>query len=212
MTTLRPRKDNLREDQMETIYEFLSQNRVLFLNGPITGAFGQYGRSDIFSSAVVADTILALGKLSNEPIYLVINSIGGTIDDGFVLYDTMKASLAPIYTVARNCYSMATVIFAAGEKGHRYIYPNAKIMLHLPSGIMGGDSEALAIQNKEMQKVKTKLVNVLIESGVTKPPKQVLRDIDREFWLDAKEAINYGLADKIVEKGFLVNAGNKQAV
>ena len=100
--------------------------------------------------------------------------------------------------VGSNCYSMGAMLLAAGEPGRRYVYPNAHTMLHLPSGTTRVDAKQVEIQSKEMQKVKRTLVGLIKEWGVSKEERTIMKDIDREFYLDAEETIEYGLADKFI--------------
>lgn len=183
------------------VYEELAKNRVLFLYGPIIG----YGmRQDFFGPQAITDTLLLLEKRDSfSPIWLIIDSVGGSIPDGLMLYDAIKTTRAPVYTVGRNCYSMATLILAAGTLGHRFVYPNSAVMLHLPMGSIGGDAEDMDIQNKEMQKTKLLLVDLLLECGVKKDKKSILKDINRNYWMNADETIMYGLADNKIVKGAL---------
>lgn len=202
MYYVKERKDGLKSDQLLTIHEYLANKRVLFLYGPILGMFGQYARTDMFSPSNIADAMLALSLESDDPIYLVIDSEGGLVDEGFALYDMIKIIKCPVYTIGKKCYSMATILMSGGEQGHRYIFPNTRTMLHLPQGGASGDSEEIRIQAKEMKKVKDKLVQILQKNGVKKTAKQILRDIDREYWMTAEETVEYGIADHILEKGF----------
>lgn len=195
------REDGMRGDQMILPHEYLANQRILFLYGPI---WGMPTRSDIFGPSYIADTMLAMDSSdSKAPIYLVIDSEGGSVDDGLNLYDVMKTIRAPVYTVGRNCYSMAAILLSAGEQGHRYIYPNSRIMLHLPSGGAQGNSEEIAIQSTELNKTRDRLAEILVENGggkVTK--KKLLQQIRNEKWMNAQETIDYGIADKLVAKGF----------
>lgn len=196
---LLPKPFSLRHSQ--TIHQYLANERIIFLYGAIMG-YPQ--RVDSFNASQVADTILVLNKLDKtKPIWLVIDSEGGFVSDGLIIYDTIRSIEAPVYTVGRSCFSMAAVLLTVGEKGHRYLYPHAKVMLHLPQGETSGDSEQVKIQAKELDKVKDVLVDILIENGVTKPRKKILFDINREHWMTSKEAIDYGLADHILPNGLL---------
>lgn len=196
------REGNLRLSQLMATHEFLANKRVLFLYGPIAGMFSRFGRTDTFSSSSIIDSMLAMSCVSSEPIYLIIDSEGGDVPEGLVLYDMMKTLSCPIYTIGKKCYSMAAIILSAGEKGCRYIFPHAKTMLHLPMGMTSGDAKEMEIQGKEMQKIKHMLIDILRDNGVNKMPKTILKDIDREHWMDSQEAIDYGIADEIVDKGF----------
>ena len=191
-----PRENSLREDQMMTPYEFLGNKRIVFCYGEI--ASFPY-RMDNFSSSWLIDTMIALDQESQEPIKLIIDSPGGMISAGFTIYDTMKSLRSPVYTIGRNCQSMAVIILAAGMPGKRYLYPHSRIMLHLPVGQVSGDVEDVKLQTKEMDKIKDKIVEALIECGAKKSKNKILENINREFWMSPKEAIDYGIIDGIIE-------------
>jgi len=165
---------------------------------------GAMPRIDPFSPHFIADAILAMNMDSTvRPIWVMISSIGGVVDDGLVLYDAIKTSRAPVYTVGRNCMSMGAIILSAGNPGHRYIYPRSRVMLHQPSSISGGDAATQTKQVAEIQRLHNLLVDLLIENGVSKPRNEILMDIDREFWMNANETINYGVADQLVTSDIL---------
>lgn len=209
---------DIRDDKYEYSFNYLTRKRrILFLRGTITSYPGGYqGRNDPHSPTVVQDDIISLNIQDPEkPIYLVIDSPGGEVSTGMTLYDVMKMSKAPIYTIGQNCASMATIIMAAGTR--KLIYPHGKLMLHLPSTVIQGDSKEVEIKTKELLKVKEDIVQCYIDNGVTanlkdptptKVRKQILRDIEREFWLTAEEAIEYGLADSIVTQEDLFGVSN----
>lgn len=201
------REGDLKSDQMVLPHEYLANNRVLFLYGPLSSMVSSAGlnRSDAFSPDYLSDTILAMSSKSLDPIVLVIDSDGGMVRDGYTLYDTIKAVKAPVYTVGRGCLSMAAIILAAGSRGNRYLFPNAKVMIHMPFSKGGGDPKDWDIQSKEMQRIRNMIVNSLQENGVNKPINKILKDIDREYWMNSQEAIEYGIADQIVPKGFFEN-------
>lgn len=199
------RSGGLNLDQMAATHEFLASKGVLFLYGPIMSMVSEtpgWSRSDMFSSGVLTDTILAL-SLHNpaKPIYLIIDSPGGSIADGYHVLDIMNTVRAPVRTIGRNCLSMAAVILSGGEKGHRYLFPNAKVMLHLASATISGDTKDMAIRTKLITKTQDAVADLLITNGVKKSKKELLKDIDRERWWTAEEAIEYGLADKLVQNG-----------
>lgn len=178
----------VQENQMVEVREHLLQEyRVVILSGVIGGG-----------SAEIPNWLLALDTLSQKPIKLIINSPGGDLDTAFQFYDTLRLLRSPVWTLGRYCASAAFLIFAAGQK--RLLLPHAKVMLHLPSGQALGDARDWEIQHREMRKYKDKMVAILRECGATKMPDEILRDIDRDFWLEPEEAIAYGLADKIATK------------
>ena len=197
----------IRDDKYEYSFNYLTRKRrILHLRGLITSYPGGYaGRNDPYSPTVVSDDILALNvQDSNKPIILFVDGPGGEVPTGMALYDTIIMSRAPIITIGVNCASMATIILAAGHE--KLMMPHGKIMMHLPSTMIQGDSDDVEIKTKEFLKVKEDLVNCYIESGVkaklidatpSKIKKQILKDINREFWLTAQEAVDYGLVDRI---------------
>ena len=172
--------------QMIGYREHMTQeHRILFLSGVISGEMDSQ------------NLLLALDSLSHKPIKLVITSPGGDLDTTFLFIDTMKLIQSPVITIGRYCASAASLILASGKE--RYLYPHAKTMLHLATGQMGGDYKDFAIQHKLMVSYQDKIVDILTEAGVKKSRDEILIDIDRDFWLDPQEAIDYGLADKVMK-------------
>ncbi len=187
-----PRAENKKREEMMSEYELLANKRIVFCYGELMPLYAS-------SISQVIDSLVALDTVNHDPIKMVIESPGGAIISGFALYDTMKSIKSPVYTVGRNCFSMAAVILAAGNPGNRYLYPHSKVMIHLPFGSMVGDVNDVKIQTAEMNKMKDILVDMLLECGAKKTRKQIIRDMDRDFWMTAQEAINYGLADQIID-------------
>ncbi len=173
--------------QMVGWKEHLTQNyRILSLDGVITG------------DTSPRQLLRALDTPPYDPIKLFITSPGGDLDSTFLLYDTMRYLISPVITIGDYCASAAAIILAAGSK--RYLSPHAKVMLHLPAGQMGGDSKAWDIQHKQMEQYRNTIVDILHECGAKKSHEEILRDIDRDFWMEPKEAIAYGLVDEIMSK------------
>ena len=160
------------------------RRRMLFISGVITGEVEMH------------NTLMAFDTISHEPIMLIITSPGGDLDSTFLFYDTMKFIKSPIITVGRYCASAAALLLAAGSK--RYLFPHAKVMLHLASGQLAGDAKEIEIQHRQMQTYQNKVIDILAECGVKKSREEILTDIDRNFWLEPQEAIAYGLADEIL--------------
>lgn len=191
---LYPRKDErgrlVFEDQVVGVREHLSINhRLLFLTGAIT------------SETEYHNLLIALDSLNHKPIKIVMTSPGGDLDSAFLLYDTIRLIKSPVWTLGRYCASAAVLLLAAGKR--RYLSPHAKVMLHLPSAQAFGDSRDWEIQHKEMRKYKNRMVDILIECGAKRSHEEILADIDRDFWLEPQEAIEYGLADAIMDKEVL---------
>ncbi len=186
ITNLQGKDVLVNEAQMVSYKEHLTQeHRILFFSGTISGEVDSQ------------NLLLALDSLSHDPIKIVITSPGGDLDTTFLFIDTMKLIQSPVITIGRYCASAACLILASGKE--RYLFPHAKTMLHLATGQMGGDYKDFAIQHKLMVNYQNKIVDILTEAGVKKNRDEILADIDRDFWLDSQEAIDYGLADKIIQ-------------
>jgi len=194
------RADGSRVEQFETAESLMAREcRRISLRGPIIGS---PMRADYLGPTQICESILAYNYLDRKaPIWLFIESGGGDIDTAFALYDTIRMSKAPVYTVGQACASAATLLLAAGVK--RFLYQHARVMLHLPSGVAQGDVREIAIRTQEFERVRDALVDAYIECGVKKTRAEILNDIDREMWLTPVEAIGYGLADEIITSGAL---------
>lgn len=191
ITELNGKKSLVFDDQMCGYKEHMTQkHRVLFLSGAISGETDS------------RHLLLALDSLSHEPITIVITSPGGDLDSTFLFYDTIKLVSSPIITVGEYCMSAAAILLAAGDK--RYLYPHSKVMLHLPSNFFASNTaiqvQDMEIIHRESRKLKEKMVDIFRECGAKKSREQILKDIDRDFWLEPAEAIEYGLADKILTR------------
>lgn len=171
-----------------TIDELLLENRVVFLIGEITPA----------SAARVTMQMLYLENQGRgKDIHFYINSPGGVVDDTLAIYDTMRFISSPVntYCIGR-AYSGGAVLLAAGEKGKRFILPHAKVMIHQPSGGVGGQAEDIRIQAEQIIKMKAELTQILANhTGQT--TERVRADSERDKYFSAEEAKAYGLVDEI---------------
>lgn len=175
----------VQEDECVGFREHLThKHRTLILSGQLTGETDSH------------NLLLALDTLSQEPIKIIITSGGGELDSAFLLYDTMRLIQSPVITIGRFCASAAVMLLAAGSK--RYLFPHARTMIHLPSGILEGNAAELEIQHQLMLGYKDTMVAILQECGVKKTKEEILKDMDRDFWMTPHEAIEYGLADEIL--------------
>lgn len=173
------------DTQMCHYREHMTQeHRTLFLSGTIGGETDS------------RHLLLALDTLSHDPVTIQITSPGGDLDATFLFIDTMKLVKSPIITIGEYCASAACLLLASGAK--RYLYPHAKVMLHLATGMAGGDYKDITIQHRQMVSYQDKIIDILLDAGVKKSREEILADIDRDFWLEPKEAIEYGLADEIL--------------
>ena len=185
------------------LYEILATNRVLPVYGPIMpGYAGGMMRLDQFSAQFVVDAMWVLSRESDEPIWLIIDTPGGSVDHGMMIYDMMQLVSAPVHTICRSALSMGAVILAGGEPGHRYIFPNARVMLHQMqmSGVSGTPAE-LEAASEEAKRTARRLAEVLVDSGARKSISEIEDDIQVDNWIDAQEAIDYGLVDHIIKPG-----------
>jgi len=203
------REEHLSDGQFELAQTYLThERRMLFLRGPMFGPLSApMPRPDAFGPTSVGDDIIALNVQDpRAPIFLWLDSQGGEVNAGLILYDIIRASKAPIITVAQSCMSLATVLMAAGTE--RVMFPHSRAMLHLPKGTFGEADPGIAeIRYKELARVQEDLIECYIECGVSagleKPTKarvrkQIITDINRaEYWMSAKECVQYGLVDRI---------------
>lgn len=135
-------------------------------------------------------------------IKFYINSPGGIVTSGMVIYDTMRMLKSPVSTICMGlAASMGSILLSGGTKGSRYIYPHGEVMIHQPSlgGHIQGVSADLEIQARQTKRVKEVSAKILAEN-CGKKPEQIMKDFDRDYWMDAKEAIDYGIVDKVFEK------------
>jgi len=172
------------------IYSLLLRNRLIFLGSPI---------SDQVANLIVAQLLFLNQEDRDAPINMYINSPGGQVYAGLAIYDTMQMISNPISTVAVGVTaSFGTVLLAAGTKGQRYALPHATIHLHQPMGGAQGQVTDIEIQAKEFLRLRTKLNEILM--GHTGQPEDVIeRDTERDFWMDADDAVDYGLVDQVLE-------------
>jgi ATP-dependent Clp protease protease subunit len=137
-----------------------------------------------------------------EEIKFFINSPGGVVTSGMVIYDTMKMLKSPVSTICMGlAASMGSILLSGGKKGRRFIFQHGEVMIHQPSigGYIQGVSIDLEIQARQTKKVKEIGARILAEN-CGKKVDQIMKDFDRDYWMDAKEAIEYGIVDQLIEK------------
>ena len=173
---------------------------VIRLQGTI--ASGGRAGSGLNDAALAPLIEKAFSRGKPAAVALVINSPGGSITAGMAVYDTIKLITSPVKIVVTGmAASMGSILLSAAKKGNRYIYPHARVLIHQPliTGRMVGPASDINIQAKEMEKLRTEL-NQILATASGQSFDKVAKDSDRDFYLNAEEAIAYGLADKIVEK------------
>ena len=157
---------------------------------------------DKSAKETVSKFLLLDADKPGEEIKFYINSPGGVVTSGMVMYDTMRMMKSPVSTICMGlAASMGSILLSGGVKGRRFIYPHGEVMIHQPSlgGSMRGVSADLEIQAVQTRKVKEIGAKILAQN-CGKTVEQIMKDFDRDYWMDAKEAIEYGIVDGIVEK------------
>ncbi len=170
--------------------KFIEQRKV-FLWGPV----------DDKSSKEITDRLLYLEAIDpGKDITFYINSPGGVVTSGMVIYDTMRMISSPVSTVCMGmAASMGSILLSGGTKGKRFIFPHGEVMIHQPSGGGRGTSADLEIMAVQMQKTKEMGAQLLADNcGQTF--EKVMKDFDRDYWMDAQESIKYGIVDHLLEK------------
>jgi ATP-dependent Clp protease protease subunit len=170
--------------------KFIEQRKV-FLWGPV----------DDKSSKEITDRLLYLEAIDpGKEITFYINSPGGVVTSGMVIYDTMQMISSPVSTVCMGmAASMGSILLSGGAKGKRYIFPHGEVMIHQPSGGGRGTSADLEIMALQIQKTK-EMGAKLLSDNCGQTFEKVMKDFDRDYWMDAKESIAYGIVDKLLEK------------
>ena len=172
------------------IYSRLLKERIIFLSGPI---------DDYISNLVVAQLLFLESENPEKDISIYINSPGGVISSGLAIYDTMQFIAPEVSTLCiGQAASMGSLLLAGGSKGKRFALTNSRIMIHQPLGGFQGQASDFEIHAKEMLLVKKK-VNEILAKHTEKSVKKVEQDTDRDNFLNAKEAMAYGIIDQILE-------------
>jgi len=182
-----------RGERSYDIYSRLLKDRIIMLSGEV---------NDQVASTVVAQLLFLEAQDPDKDIYFYINSPGGVITSGLSMFDTMNYIKPDIVTICiGQAASMGAFLLASGTKGKRYALPHARIMIHQPSGGAQGQSTDIQIQAQEIQRLKDTLNEILAEK-TGKTAKRIEKDTERDNFMSAKEALEYGLIDKILTKSF----------
>jgi len=182
-----------RTERAYDIYSRLLKDRIVFLGGPL---------DDATANLIIAQMLFLSNEDSKTDIHFYINSPGGSITAGLAVYDTMQFLRCDVATYCvGQAASMAAVLLAGGKNGKRFLLANNRVLLHQPhiAGILEGPATDLDIEAKEILRLRARLYNILAKHTGQKPEK-VEKDCDRNLWLEAEEAIDYGLADRILQK------------
>lgn len=166
----------------------LFKSRTILLTGGI----------DFKQARSVCERLLALSAESNDPILLIISSPGGHVESGDMIHDMIKFVSAPVKVLGSGWVASAgALIYSAAKKENRYSLPNTRFLLHEPRGGVGGQATDVEIQAREIIKMRQRL-NQIFAEATGKSLEQIKKDTDRDFWMSAQEAVEYGLVSKIV--------------
>lgn len=178
-----------RGERAYDIFSLLLKERIIMLGTPI---------NDQIANLIVAQLLFLAREDSSKPISMYINSPGGQVYSGMAIYDTMQQIECPVSTVAVGfTASFGTVLLTAGAKGMRYALPNATIHMHQPLGGAQGQASDIEIQAREILRLRTSL-NGILAKHTGQPIERIEEDTDRDIYMDAEQAMKYGLIDKVL--------------
>ncbi|MCL2064831.1 MAG: ATP-dependent Clp endopeptidase proteolytic subunit ClpP [Candidatus Cloacimonetes bacterium] len=180
-----------RGERAYDLYSRLLNDRIIFLGTAI---------DDNVANIIVAQMLHLEAESAEKDIFMYINSPGGVITSGMAIYDTMQYIKCKVSTICiGQAASMAAWLLAAGEPGRRFALPNSRVMIHQPLGGVQGQVSDIEIQAKEIMYIKEKMVS-LLNKHTNQDPEKILRDIDRNFFMSAEIAKEYGIIDDVIDK------------
>ncbi len=184
-------EQSARGERSFDIYSRLLRERVIFLTGQV---------EDNMANLIVAQMLFLEAENPDKDIHLYINSPGGSVSAGLAMFDTMNFIKPDVSTICMGgAYSMGSFLLAAGQKGKRYALANSRVMIHQPSGGAQGQASDIEINAREILKIRDRLNRILAER-TGQPLEKIEKDVERDFWLDAQEAKEYGLVDEVLER------------
>lgn len=193
-------ESNGRGERAYDIYSLLLKERIIFLGTPI---------DDQVSNVIVAQLLFLSREDPEKEIQMYINSPGGQIYAGLAIYDTMQMLSNRISTVAVGMTaSFGTVLLAAGTKGHRYALPHATIHMHQPLGGAQGQASDIEIQAREILRLKARLAEIMA-TATGKSLEAIEHDTERDFYMDAQQAVEYGIVDQVLQSAAVTAANHK---
>ena len=174
------------------IFSRLLKDRIIFLGTPV---------DDRVANIIIAELLYLESEDPEKEISLYINSPGGVVTSGMAIYDTMNHVKCPVSTICiGQAASMGAFLLAAGEKGHRFALPHARIMVHQPLGGAQGQASDIEIQAKEILRIRD-VLNRILSENTGQPLDKIVRDTDRDHFMTAHEAMEYGLVDRVMSRG-----------
>jgi ATP-dependent Clp protease, protease subunit len=179
-----------RQERAWDIYSRLLRDRIVFIGTPI---------DDFVANSIIAQLLFLQMEDPKKDIHIYVNSPGGSVTDGMAIYDTINFLKCDIVTYCLGqAASMSTVLLAAGTKGKRFALPNSRIMIHQPTGGAGGQTSDISIAAKEILRWR-KTLNEVLAKHSDKTLAQVEKDSDRDYYMSAQEAMEYGLVDQVID-------------
>ena len=186
-----------RGERSYDIYSRLLKERIIFIGTPI---------DDYVASLVIAQLLFLQSEDPKKDINIYINSPGGSVSAGLAIYDTMQFVQPDIITIAMGmAASMAQVLLCAGTTGKRYALPNSRILMHQPMGGTQGQATDIEIYTKEMLRIRSGLFDI-IAKHTGKSADMIKHDADRDYYMSAQEALDYGIIDKVLERSINLNS------
>ncbi|EHJ51796.1 ATP-dependent Clp protease proteolytic subunit ClpP [Streptococcus macacae] len=185
-----------RGERSYDIYSRLLKDRIIMLTGPV---------EDNMANSIIAQLLFLDAQDNTKDIYLYVNSPGGSVSAGLAIVDTMNFIKSDVQTIVMGvAASMGTIIASSGTKGKRFMLPNAEYLIHQPMGGTGGGTQQtdMAIAAEQLLKTRKKLEKILSDNS-GKTVKQIHKDAERDYWMDAKETLKYGFIDEIMENNEL---------
>ncbi|HCY57518.1 MAG TPA: ATP-dependent Clp protease proteolytic subunit [Opitutae bacterium] len=180
-----------RQERSWDIYSRLLRDRIVFIGTPI---------DDFVANSIIAQLLFLQMEDPKKDIHVYINSPGGSVSDGMAIYDTLNFMQCDIVTYCIGMTaSMSTVLLSAGTPGKRYALPNSRVMIHQPSGGAGGQTSDISIAAKEILRWR-KTINVILSKHSGKKVGQIEKDSDRDYYMTADEAKDYGLVDEVISQ------------
>ena len=182
-----------RGERAYDIYSRLLKDRIIFMNGPVT---------DDMTSIATAQLLFLSNEDADADIHVYVNSPGGSVSAGLAIYDTMQFIRPQVATYCIGmAASMGSILLMGGAKGKRFVLPNSKVLLHQPllGGVRQGQATDLAIEAKEMLKTRDRLYKI-IQNHTGQDIEKIRADCERDYWLDAEEAVEYGCADRVLKR------------
>ncbi|MDL2263328.1 ATP-dependent Clp endopeptidase proteolytic subunit ClpP [Synergistaceae bacterium OttesenSCG-928-I11] len=180
-----------RGERSYDIYSRLLKDRIIFIGSPI---------EDGMANLIIAQLLFLESEDPDKDVFLYINSPGGVVTAGLAIYDTMQYIKCPVSTICTGqAASMAAVLLAAGDKDKRIALPNARIMIHQPSGGAQGQATDIKIMADEILRTRQTLNDILVKH-TGQPMQRIEQDTDRDFFMSGEDAVEYGLVDKVIAK------------